>query len=201
MKRTLALILLSVSVFSLFACAGGNRSYDEAEVLSEAERLIKESAVLNEVFWGEGLEYEEEDDSIKVYFPATRAALSRLGVENVEDMLEKTLSVFSREYSESIYLSVFSGTSGGAGTAVYARYYQDNDKVMVYSRYNRLLTDEVEYLYDTLSVVGSKGEVVTVKISVKVTRDGSSQTKEKEIGLIEEADGWKIDTPTFATYH
>lgn len=196
MRRAIAAILLTVSLLSLFAC-GGNRSYDEAEVLSEAERLIKESAALNEVFWGEGLEYEPEEDSIKVYFPATRAALSRLGVETVDDIIEKTLSVYSREYSESIYTSVFSGN----GTSAYARYYQDEDKVMVYSNYNRLLFDEVEYLYDTLSVLGSNGEVVTVKITVKVTRDGNSQTREKEIGLVEEADGWKIDTPTFATYH
>lgn len=201
MRRTLALILLSVSLFSLFACGGGNRSYDAAEVISEAKRLIGESAILNEVFWGEGLEYETEEGSNKVYFPATRAALSRLGVESVEDILEKTLSVFSREYSESIYMSVFTGKSGEVGSAAYARYYQDEDKVMVYSRYNRLLVDEVEYLYETLSVEGSKGDVVTVKINVKVTRDGNSQTREKVIGLIEEADGWKIDTPTFATYH
>ena len=73
---------------------------------------------------------------------------------------------------------------------------------MVYSRFENMLPDEVEYLYDTLTVTHSEGDVVYVKVNAKVTRDEEHvQTVENVIGLIEEDKGWRIDTATYLKYN
>ena len=73
---------------------------------------------------------------------------------------------------------------------------------MVYSLTDPLLKDEVVYDYDSLKVINSKKETVYVNIDCTVTReDGKTQKKTLEIGLIEEANGWRLDTPTYATYN
>lgn len=64
-----------------------------------------------------------------------------------------------------------------------------------------LLKDKVTYDYQTLSVKGAEGEIVKVTIAVTVENDaGEVQYKTLEIGLLEEAGGWRIDTPTYTRY-
>ena len=90
----------------------------------------------------------------------------------------------------------------------YVRYYQkynaldgSEECIMVDSEATVLIDDELEYDYNSLYVSHSEGEEVIVKISVTVTdADGNSQKKELEISLIEEADGWRINSPTYTTY-
>ena len=96
---------------------------------------------------------------------------------------------------------MFSSYGDGDSILGYARYYQGFDTLMVYSKANALLTDTVEYLYDTLTVDGSLGEVVIVSISVTVTRGEKSQTQTITVDLIEEDAGWRINTPTYIVYN
>ena len=201
MKRIVSALLLVAVLLFASSCADQNRSYDEAEVKAAAELLIRKSKKLNEVFWGSGIPYVE-DDSKKIgpYYPADPNAASELGVKTVDDILAQTLEVFSRKYSESIYDSVFSSKTGEVGMSGYTRYYQNDDTIMVYKNYNPLLVDEVQYLYDSISVLGSKGEKIIVKITVNVTRGEDTQTRDIEISLVEEKNGWRIDSPTYASY-
>ena len=64
------------------------------------------------------------------------------------------------------------------------------------------LHDEVNYLIDTLKVIGAYGERVKVSISLEITDSETKekQTREKEFYLIEEPDGWKLDSYTYARY-
>jgi hypothetical protein len=73
---------------------------------------------------------------------------------------------------------------------------------MVYSEAIVLLDDTVVYNYDTMRVTGSKRESVFVSIDVTVTSpEGEVQTNTLSIGLIEEKDGWRINTPTYSSYN
>ena len=201
MKKVFSILIILATLLLASSCGDKNRKYDEAEVKAAAEVLIRKSKKLNDVFWGAGIPYVE-DDSYKngPYYPADLKALSELGVKTVDDIMEKTCEVFSKEYSDSIYESVFMAKAGDYGMAGYTRYYQDVDIIMVYTRYTPLLVDEIEYLYDSISVLGSKGDIVTVKITVNVTRDGDTQTRDIKINLVEEKSGWRIDSPTYAGY-
>ena len=201
MKKVISFILIISSLLLISCGAPKNRSYDEAEVISKSKILIMQSALLNEIFWGEGIPYDPDDNYKNgQYYPADLGFLIGFGADTIDEIMEMTRAVFSKSYSESIYGSVLSAKTGDFGMAGYTRYYQGEDFIMVYSKYKPLLVDEVEYLFDGLSVTGSKGEIVTVKIPIKVTRGEDSQTREIEIDLVEEEGGWRIDSPTYASY-
>ena len=63
------------------------------------------------------------------------------------------------------------------------------------------LSDKVTYLFDTLEVSHSEGELVFVSLDVRIERDGKTQERTINVGLIEEDDGWRIDNPTYANYN
>lgn len=186
--------------FALVSC-DKDRDYDEAEVKASAETLIRKSKKLNEIFWGKGILCNDLDTYQNgAYYPADFNSQLEFGFFSVDEILEESAKVFSSDYCISINDSVFSSKTGEFGMLGYARYYQEEALLMVYSKYEPLLTDTVEYLYDTIEVLGSDGDIVNVKISVKVTRGELSQTRDIEIALIEEANGWRIDSPTYVIY-
>ena len=200
MKRTLSAILILTLIVSLLSCGEKDRDYDEYDVKIAAETLIKKSRSLNEVYWGRGIGYYEDDNYADGYYlPADPVSLYELGFETLDQLKEKTGEVFSKKYCEAIFDSTFV-SDADAGTFVTKRYYQGIDCIMVYSKANVFLTDKVTYLYDTITVTGSSGETVFVKIKVKVERGELSQERDIEIGLVEEEAGWRIDTPTYASY-
>lgn len=200
MKRFLSILILSAMLLSLISCGEKNREYDESEVIYAAERLIRRSKILNEIYWGEGIRYYEDAAFANgKYYPADPEHLLELGFETVDGLKTITKNTFSASYSESIFESKLS-SSREEEYFGYARYYQGIDRIMVYSDAASFLNDEVKYLYDTLEAVGSRGEVVFVKLSVEISDGENTQTRELEVGLIEEEDGWKIDTPTYMSY-
>ena len=209
MKRIIALILLLCTVLSAsLIFTSCDREYDEKEVKDAATLLIEKSLVLNEIYWGEGIPYIP--GSTSVYCEANFISLSELGFYTIEELKEKTRAVFTNEYCEYIFSTAFSSVNDGDEIQFYARYYQkyEDEKqtiplnIMVYSRFENMLPDKVEYLYDTLTVTHSEGDTVYVKLNARVTRDEENvQIREKIIGLIEEEDGWKIDTATYLKYN
>ena len=209
MKKAISLVLIFVILLSVTSC--GDREYDENTVLAEAKRLIPLTAELNEIFWGKGIEYiKDESTASGYYYMADPSYLTIAGFETIEELKDMTRAAFSSSYCESIFYAVFSSNTDTEGVQNLIRYYQkysdlqmkEPECIMVYSKAIVLLTDEVEYLYDTMKVVGSKKEKVFVTLSVKVTRGDKSQIREIKVGLIEEKNiGWRIDTPTYITYY
>ena len=209
MKKAVSLILIFIILLSVTSC--GDREYDENTVLTEAKRLIPETVMLNDIFWGKGIDYvKDESTASGYYYMADPIYLKIAGFETVDEIKDMTRLVFSSSYCESIFSAVFSSISDTDGIQGLTRYYQkysdlemkEPECIMVYSRAIVLLSDEVEYLYDTMKVVGSVKETVYVTLSVKVTRGEKSQIREIKVGLIEEENiGWRIDTPTYITYY
>ena len=201
MKRIISLVLLTVLLLLFVSCGEKNRSYDESEVKAAAENLILKSKQLNDIFWGAGIPYYEDDNYANgQYYPADPVYLNKLGVSTVDDILELTVEVFSKGYSVSIYGSIFSSMTGENGMVGYTRYYQGTECIMVYTKYKPLLCDDVEYITSDITVIGSKGETVIVRVPVKVTRDGIAQDNTIEVSLVEEEDGWRIDSPTYVAF-
>ena len=209
MKKIISLLTLFALLCSLISCGEKNREYDESEVKQAAEILISKSAALNQIFWGEGIGYISDSSySVGYYYPADIFSLYNYGIETVDDLKEKTMEVFSFAYSQNIFSTVLSSLNDGDGIYAYARYYQKYsdaeekvpETIMVYSKALVLLKDEVRYNFDTMEVIGSKKEMVYVTLTVDVVRDENTQTRALKVGLIEEEDGWRIDTPTYMSY-
>ena len=209
MKKILAILLVAILSFSLFSCKEKDRTYDEEEVISAAQSLIYDSALLNEIYWGKGIEYiSDASTSNGYYYEANILHLEQLGFKTIDELKEMTEKVFSHSFSDVIYKTALTSVSDDGGIHSLARYYQkysddemkEPEAIMVYSRAKILLSDDVQYLYDTLTVDGAEGEVVYVTLSVVVTRGENSQTRTITVGLIEEEEGWRLNDATYISY-
>lgn len=186
-----------------------NRKYDENEVITAATDLIKKSEKLNDIYYGRGIEYSKDESLANgSYYPADYASANGFGIKTVNDIKNLTLECFTKEYSALIINTKLSSVSDDDGIQGYARYYQkfnalDNSEecIMVHKDAVIYLTDTVIYDYSSLSVSRVKGEEVFVNISATViTEDGKTQTQQIEFSLLEEENGWRINSPTYAKY-
>ena len=198
-----------VGVLSFSSC---NRSYDEVDVLTNAKKLLQRAEVLNQVYYGKGIEYNRVSGLQNgAYYDADPTHLSKLGFSTVEELKELTEKTFTVEYSIQLYSTILSPLTVDGVTVALARYYQkyEGDNVfgepiciMVYSEFDILFRDTVTYDYSTLRIKGVKGEVVTVSVDATVQNSkGESQDIVIDIQLLEENDGWRIDNHTWANYN
>lgn len=209
MKRLITLFIVITLVFLLcFGLVSCDRKYNEEEVLSAARILIEKSMVLNEIYWGKGIPFEPT--VISLYSEANLFALYELGFYTLDELKIKTHEVFTNAYCENIFESSFESETELETHRFFHRYYQkyaDENKtepvsIMVYSKFENLLPDKVEYLYDTLKVSHVERDTVYVSIMAIVTRDEKSvQIKQNVIALKEEENGWRIDSPTYLKYN
>ena len=186
-----------------------DREYNEAEVLAAAVDLIKKSEKLNEIYYGYGIEYDIGDTSNAngYYYPADLMSLDKFGVTNVDGIKRLTRECFTTRQSDYMINTVLSPIRDSNGDIVYfARYYQEYETlnenvekcVMVYSKYEPFLVDTVVYLYDTVRVVDVDGEIIKVEIgAIATSPDGNVQEKKIVIDFLEEANGFRIDSPTY----
>ncbi len=202
----LILILLTLSI-TLLSC---DRSYDEEEVKAAAEELVLLSVPLNEIYYGKGIEHKSDvSTSDGNYFEASYSSLQHFGIETIDDLVNMTTRVYTTDYSNDIFETKIAGVYSGEGSFELSRYYQKKDPItgenvciMVYSGAKVYLEDEVVYDFSGMTVLGSKGERVFVEIPYTVkTKDGKTQQSKIKVGLIEEENGWRLDSPTYAKYN
>lgn len=208
-NRFISLLLVTVTLVSLFTLSSCNRSYDEEEIIEVSKILLKDAEMLNIVYYGSGIEYFDDEDEKGYYRKANVNHLEELGFSTIDELKTLTDKTFSKGYSSEIYSTILSSLSTDISIVSPARYYQAYDEetgapthIMVYSNFTPMLKDSIVYDYESLRVDGSKKEKVYVKIDATVTNaDGKSQTTTVTVALVEEDDGWRIDNPTYANYN
>lgn len=206
---TLILSIL-VPVLNLTSC-DKDREYDEAEVKAEAKRLLCESEKLNLILYGKGIGYVYGAHQSGAYYEADFLHLNALGFTTVGELKEMVKKTFTTSYSENIFSTVLSSISDGGYAVATARYYQLYDDqvnkidpicIMVNKDYDYFFKDTVVYDYSTVTVKDVEGDTLRIGVSATVTDgEGNSQTREIVFELIEESEGWRINSPTFANYN
>lgn len=204
--RLISVLMVILLCVSFVSCGEQHREYDEAEVIAEAKRLIPLAEELNGIFYGKGLEYGEENSN-GAYKPMKTSEGEKYGFSTLDGLKQKTRRIFSEGMAETIFNSVMKPITTDDTILYYARYFQETDnkgnptRVMVYSKYDYFLKGEIEY-GDNVSVVGVKGQIVTVKVDVTLTSEsGKIKQTDLEIEMIEEEDGWKFNSPSYAVYN
>lgn len=187
-----------------------NREYDKAEVEAAASELLEDSKLLNYIYWGEGIPYVDDKSlSSGSYYPADQNYLDSIGIKTIEDLKTLTEKTYSKGMCEWIYSSVLSSVHSDTSVAGLSRYEQvfggkNNDEpeyIRVYTEANYWLVDEVEY-HSSVEALRSEGDIVYVLVLATVTNpEGKVMNTNLEIGLIEEEDGWRLDSPTYARYY
>ena len=204
-------ILTAITLTIVFTAMSCDRDYDEATVKAAAEDLIEKSVLLNEIFWGDGLQYyDDKSYSDGDYHAAIEAYHYRMGFETISELKAMTAEVFSEDFTNQISSTIFSEIYDGEEIVHTSRYYQKYsaadgvtpEMIMVNTKWKQPLNGDVVYDYSSLTVTHSEGDVVYVTINATVTLDDlPPKTKTLEIGLIEEESGWRLHTPTYLNYY
>lgn len=207
--KIVSLLLIIVTIVSLFTLSSCNRKYDEEEIIEVSKILLKDAEMLNIVYYGSGIKYFDDEDEKGYYRKADVNHLEELGFTTIDELRKITEKTFSVGYSAELYSTILSSLATDISIISPARYYQAYDEetgapthIMVYSNFTPMLKDSITYDYDSLRVEGSKKEKVYVKIDATVTNaDGKSQSTTVTVALVEEDNGWRIDNPTYANYN
>lgn len=96
-----ALLCICLLVTLVFCSCGGDMT-DES-VRLELERLLPQSYELNDIFWGKGLPYVDDEESVNRYLPVTEDC----PYKDIDSILAKTAEVFSEEYVAIVKDAVF----------------------------------------------------------------------------------------------
>lgn len=210
----LALALLCLP-FSFAGCA----PIDTTGLLEAAPDLIARSALLNEIFFGEGIPFNEEGEAQGVFYPADKTWLAEHGIKTVSDLAEMTKGVFSQAYAALILGSGVSGFPADGGAYIYPRYassqpenLRDENETILVSSTNEFLRDPVgrsTYDYNTLKIVGTERSYAVLSLSVTTVSllphdervEGAdntvTETVTMEIKFVYEGGAWRIDSPTY----
>ncbi len=197
-------VCLIVSLFASFISC--DRKYDEAEVIAAANTLIRKSAVIEDILYGEGfsvLSDEGENEQTNGYQRVNPESIAYYASQMGETFTDIAglKSVISKVYTAGYANDIFSGVLTGSSSS-YTRYFQDGEYIMSSSSYVKRKTDTIVYDYNTLRVTDVDGEKITVSVDIVIINSqGQTQSKSIEIDMLEEASGWKLDTPTFAVYN
>ena len=208
-NRIVSLALAVLMLFSLLYLTSCNRKYDEEEVVSAAKELLKTAEMLNIVYYGSGIEYFDSDEEIGYYRKANPQHLEALGFKTVEELKKMTEATFSVKLSETVYSTVLSSLTTDTALISPARYYQAYDEksgeptyIMVYTNFTPLFKGTITYDYDSVRADGSKKENVYVSVDATVTnQDGLSQRTTVTFTMVEEENGWRINSTTYANYN
>lgn len=205
--KKISFLLIPLLLFSMIFTSC-DREYDEEQVKTEARQLLEKSVAVNEIFYGVGIPYTENSQlSSGNYKQAKEEYISSLGASDIEGLKSLAREVYTAELCEIIFNTTLESIRDSSGNIhIFSRYIERNTPqgkyILVYSFLEPLYENDVEYLYDTLSVIGARGEYIHVKVDVKLTTfDGFSRTERGvEFILLEEDGGFRLDTPSFVKY-
>ncbi len=217
MKKFIPIILAVIAgiavvvVTVLFLTRGASSPLTRDEAVGITRNLVEKSYEINEIYFGKGLALSDDvtdadissinnaDVDVK---PAKYLAVSPdCGYANTDAIRAATAEVYSSQYCEYLYQLGFEGITSDDQIVVYARYCDDYEMGLSMNS-NALLEDSINrtYDFDSLELIdrkcgkSSRGRYVTV--SLQSYKDGAAD-EVIELKLLLEADGWRLDTPTY----
>ncbi len=210
MKRLLSIALAIISLFSLISCSQTTES--DAEIAGITEALIKKSIVLNDIYWGKGIDIIEGGEALSdgKYVIADVSGLSEYGISNIDTLKEYTRSVYSENECDNIFKnylshSAYSDSFGGyLYTEILNRYIADEKgRLFVYTGLDDFIKDStVEYDYSSIRVVERDRKTVSLEITVTVknTADPVGYTDILPLQIRKENGEYRLNTPTYCVY-
>ena len=176
LKSKIFLIICCVTALALCSC-GGNMTDESVRV--ELERLLPLSYEMNEIFWGEGLPYEESDSRDR-FLPVTEDC----GYSSTEEILNKASEIFSEEYMLTIKDAIFTDSDD-----IDPRYLDING-VLRADTANKGFDIQGNIVIETAVIKKqNKGMVV---VSAEYANGGKT-----EITLILQDGKWFLNSPTY----
>ena len=211
MKKVFLITALVLSLLVLSSC--GADIEDEAAFLDEVAGLIESSYEINEIYFGEGLpmqtdgktadeilaEADSEEGAAVIYLPVTEDS----PYKSEDGITEAAAKVYSESYCAFLNQLAFEGISSDGKLVSYARYVTDFTYGLTVNVKSVSEAMELDRTYDTstLELVRSRngfwiGTSDYAVVSVDAY-DGGVFAEKKEFKVVRDADGWRLDWPTY----
>ena len=200
-KSSIFLLLIALFLPLISGCA---RETD-AELLATVDRLLKESATVNEICFGAGLAHVEDASEGYLtpgYAEATEASRQKYGVGSVADIKAKMYAVYSTATCDYIDGVIFQPVREENTIASYRRYFDaENGEgslcLMVKKDYEPFAVGDVSYSNIRIQKHSRARAEILVDITVS---DGKESRTDKDVALpLRYEDGWRLDTVTYAS--
>jgi hypothetical protein len=186
MKR-LTLIALSVLLLSSVVLLPSCKRQSDEEAYAIACDLLERSYNLNVAYYGEGLAYDEDELVEGSYYHVSMDA----PFTRRSDLINETKAVFSERIASDLVDVYIDGTAS-LGVVLYARYITGYDGYLTVRKDYDNILDEVEK-YDASTLEIKKNN----RREIRATVQNVDKTAEIEVVLVYEANGWRVDSPTY----
>ena len=192
------LALAAVIAVSLASCGKKQTPADEGEVIAAAKELLGSAVEVNRIFFWGGLEYDEATMSSQDLGDTAYAELS--GDANYisqSELMEKVRSVYTESYSDDIEKVAFEGVNVSDDSALLARYVSEGGVMKInVSQAKNSLPERIPDT-DTVRIADVKDAVGADTAVIAVYAECGGERSEFTVTLKLEADGWRLDTPTY----
>ena len=173
------LALAAVIAVSLASCGKKQTPADEGEVIAAAKELLGSAVEVNRIFFWGGLEYDEAK-----YISQS-------------ELMEKVRSVYTESYSDDIEKVAFEGVNVSDDSALLARYVSEGGVMKInVSQAKNSLPERIPDT-DTVRIADVKDAVGADTAVIAVYAECGGERSEFTVTLKLEADGWRLDTPTY----
>ena len=188
MKKSFKILILTVLTVLMTVSMVSCKTVSDESAVHIVNALVEKSYELNVIYFGEGLDMQETENDSDLYVPVVGSSnyTSKLA------LVEKTREVFSSSYASDIIKTAFEGQMGAIGsTAVYARYIEYEGYLSVRRDIEGI--EVAKYDFTTTEIIKNSKKFIVAKIK---TRD-IENPQFVEITLINEENGWRIDSATY----
>lgn len=200
--RAVAVALVCIFTLGLTGCT---KKLTKEEAIAKVGELVDASYELNEIIFGDGLEYIETEESKNTKYALVKENEKYNCINDIRNAIN---DVFSKDYGATLKTTAFVGQSGVVENTKTEPRYIENEMGFLVLKNDVILDGSVsvdgekqEILYYGVSV--NKYDISTIEIK-KISRrfieayitsvDGSETIL---VTLILEENGWRLDSPTY----
>ena len=206
MKRIL-LILLVVIIMLMASCCDASRdpAPEIDEVYDRLVQVIEASHEVNVLLFGAGLPVyprgDAEDELVHRYFGMSDESREFVTpyakYDSIADMQAAIASVYSTEYRESLYESLFTGYAADEMSVMMPARFSEDDKFLYMSKYVDPLVNGVRvYDYASMEIV-EYSHASRLRVSImSYTEDRPEEWKRVYLSFVFENGDWYLDSPS-----
>lgn len=205
LSKILAIVLVIASILSFSSCG---KKISKEEAISYAKELISASYEVNEIYFGNGLPYDEEysylieyheaedsDVEVPIYIPISKTSKYKT-IQELKDLASK---VYSKDYCEYLYTLAFEGFAS-EDQAVYSKYMDSDEFLSLTVKYEKHPIMEEQTNFDLNNITVNK--ILDNKVYLTVAANENGIKQNIKITLVKEYDSemnaiWRLDTPTY----
>ena len=201
----LALVLLAGAAWGLSSCSASESAPELDTVYDRLVQVIEASHEVNVLLFGAGLPVyprgDAEDELVHRYYGVAdngqQFVTPYAKYASIAEMQAAIAAVYSTEYRESLYESLFTGYAADEMSVIMPARFSEDDRFLYMSKYVDPLVDGMRvYDYASMEIV-SYSHSSRLRVSINsYTEDRPEEWKRVYLSFVYENGDWYLDSPS-----